>query len=108
MASKSANKSAERKIRGVIVPVAWLGGRVTEAAISARDEKVYLVVDQDHQKWLQENLHREIQAFGPVTTKEGERYLTIRRWMLIDPGWADPLEGNLPPEPVLPGSARTS
>jgi len=106
MASKPPNRSPERKVRGVIVPVAWQGGRVVEAAISARDEKVYRVLDQAHQKWLQDNLHREVQAAGLVATRDRKVYLTVRHWMLIDPGRADPLEGALGAEAAFARAGR--
>jgi hypothetical protein len=107
MADKPPDRKVERTLRGVIVPVAWQGGRVVEAAISARDEKVYLVVDQARQKWLQENLHREIQASGPVTARAGKNYLGVSRWKLVDPGRTKPLEEALEAEAAPTGPAES-
>ena len=66
------------EISGLVIPVAWgVGGEVTQVALAAFDESIYLVVPQGRGHDLLGHLQGEMAVKGAVFTQGGKKMIRV-------------------------------
>jgi hypothetical protein len=66
-------------IEGLIIPAGWDNkGNVVDLAIATRDEKEYLITDNDRVAELKPLLRQEVEIRGILQTKEGKKIIKVK------------------------------
>lgn len=82
MANKKKKNQSEETLTGIITPVEWDNYQVTNVALSATDDELYLIENGD--KFI-DLVQTCIQATGKVTRdRKSTRTIRIKRFNLIE------------------------
>ncbi len=82
MANKKKKNQSEETLTGIVTPVEWDNFQVTEVALSATDDELYLIENGD--KFI-DLVQTCIQATGKVTRdRKSSRTIKIKRFNIIE------------------------
>jgi hypothetical protein len=72
------------RIKGIVIPVEWDSeGNATKAAISAANEKEYLIEDDKDSEQFLGMIRQEVDVRGTVREEAGRRMLTVERFQRL-------------------------
>ena len=82
MSNKKKKNPSEETLTGIVTPVEWDNFQVSEVALSATDDELYLIENSD--KFL-DLVQTCIQATGKVTRdRKASRSIKIKRFNIIE------------------------
>ena len=82
MANKKKKNQTEETLMGIITPIEWDNNQVTEVALSATDDELYLIENGDKFIDLAQTC---IQAIGRVRRdRKSDRTIQIKRFTIIE------------------------